>query len=130
MITLHFKTQHADIKEGVILHLKVVSIAMKSPGRWHLVVDDVTPLPGAEAGYICGICGITEPPGPDGLLPAGWIEKQYEQGSKFLCPECVDSQICRVCGCSQYEPCETESGPCHWVEEDLCSACANADRLS
>lgn len=33
------------------------------------------------------------------------------------------SPMCRVCGCSQFEPCE---GGCEWVEADLCSACAEA----
>lgn len=33
--------------------------------------------------------------------------------------------VCRVCGCTENEACETEAGePCHWVEPDLCSACA------
>ena len=31
---------------------------------------------------------------------------------------------CRVCGCSDFEACQTPTGPCHWVEPDLCSACA------
>ena len=34
-------------------------------------------------------------------------------------------QHCRVCGCHAYAPCwDDESGPCYWVEEGLCSACA------
>lgn len=31
---------------------------------------------------------------------------------------------CRECGCSQFNACETDYGPCGWVEEDLCSRCA------
>ncbi len=30
-------------------------------------------------------------------------------------------QKCRVCGCTQYNACEDG---CYWVEEDLCSKCA------
>lgn len=30
---------------------------------------------------------------------------------------------CRVCGCTEIEPCEP---PCSWVADDLCSACATA----
>lgn len=30
---------------------------------------------------------------------------------------------CRVCGCTDLEPCITDEGPCSWVEKDLCSAC-------
>lgn len=32
-----------------------------------------------------------------------------------------DEQKCRVCGCTQDHACE---GGCYWVEEDLCSKCA------
>jgi hypothetical protein len=32
-------------------------------------------------------------------------------------------QRCRVCGCTEMTPCHTDSGPCSWVEKDLCSAC-------
>ena len=35
----------------------------------------------------------------------------------------ADQRICRVCGCTNECACMTESGPCWWVEEDLCSAC-------
>jgi hypothetical protein len=31
---------------------------------------------------------------------------------------------CHVCGCHDLAACQTEDGPCHWVEHDLCSACA------
>ncbi|MDD3491929.1 MAG: hypothetical protein PHZ19_00335 [Candidatus Thermoplasmatota archaeon] len=31
---------------------------------------------------------------------------------------------CRVCGCTEDNACVTDDGPCYWVEEDLCSACA------
>lgn len=32
---------------------------------------------------------------------------------------------CRECGCTDDRACVTEAGPCHWVEPDLCSACAH-----
>ena len=32
---------------------------------------------------------------------------------------------CRVCGCWDFDPCwDEDSGPCWWVEADLCSRCA------
>lgn len=35
--------------------------------------------------------------------------------------EVIDKrQKCRVCGCTQYDPCEAG---CWWVEDDLCSQC-------
>jgi hypothetical protein len=32
---------------------------------------------------------------------------------------------CRVCGCTDRNPCNPA---CHWVEEDLCSTCLEAAR--
>lgn len=32
---------------------------------------------------------------------------------------------CRTCGCTDARACATISGGCHWVEPDLCSACAD-----
>jgi hypothetical protein len=34
---------------------------------------------------------------------------------------------CRICGCTETSACSTPSGPCHWVDEDLCSACTELD---
>lgn len=34
---------------------------------------------------------------------------------------------CRVCGCMEFTPCDVPEGWCHWVEADLCSACAGKD---
>ena len=36
-----------------------------------------------------------------------------------------DERVCRVCGCTEYNACVDDNGenPCHWVEDDLCSAC-------
>ena len=31
---------------------------------------------------------------------------------------------CRKCGCTETRACVTDGVACHWVEEDLCSACA------
>lgn len=39
-------------------------------------------------------------------------------------------QRCRVCGCTQNncEQCIEKTGePCHWVQDDLCSACVPVD---
>lgn len=34
--------------------------------------------------------------------------------------------VCRVCGCTEDDACETPNGTCFWLESDLCSACAEA----
>lgn len=51
----------------------------------------------------------------DTLIQSGYYTKRME------------SQICRVCGCTDYDctVCLERTGkPCYWFEEDLCSACA------
>lgn len=36
------------------------------------------------------------------------------------------ARTCRECGCWQYDACwDEDAGPCWWVEEDLCSHCAD-----
>lgn len=121
MITLNLNKVH-EFKVGEVLHLKVVSITERGRGRWQLTTEDVTPLPGAEpTGYACHGCGVVEEAAEGGGLPKAWVKKEFPDRTLFLCPECQESAlICRVCGCSDYDPCE---GGCSWVEEDLCSVC-------
>ena len=33
---------------------------------------------------------------------------------------------CKVCGCSEYDPCWDGWAACHWVAPDLCSGCRDA----
>lgn len=49
----------------------------------------------------------------------------------------TDERICRVCECTDgncLSCIEAQGYPCHWVEDDLCSRCANKlslkDRLA
>lgn len=37
----------------------------------------------------------------------------------------MEDRACRVCGCTEDNACE---GGCSWVEEDLCSACADDEK--
>jgi len=40
----------------------------------------------------------------------------------------MEDRACRVCGCTDHDcsQCVEKTGePCHWVEEDLCSACVD-----
>jgi transcriptional regulator with XRE-family HTH domain len=37
--------------------------------------------------------------------------------------KCEAPQLCVVCACSEADPCVGQSGPCAWVDVDLCSAC-------
>lgn len=125
MITLEFSdVKNTKFNPGETIHLKIKNYYEMAPGKWRLEVEDVTPLPGAEpTGYACHLCGMIETAKEDGSLPDGWVEKNFPERSFFVCSECETgphSQYCRVCGCTQDDPCE---GGCYWVEEDLCSAC-------
>jgi len=37
---------------------------------------------------------------------------------------------CRICGCTEENPCQTSEEPCHWIEGhgDLCSGCAGKNK--
>ncbi|MDP2729107.1 MAG: hypothetical protein Q8O55_01335 [Dehalococcoidales bacterium] len=121
MISLQIDKAHT-FKVGETLYLRVIGIEERARGKWQLNVEDVTPLPGAEpTGYCCRGCGIIEEAAPDGGLPNQWVKKEFPEQAYFLCEECqTDFRYCRVCGCSEEDPCD---GGCGWAEEDLCSAC-------
>ncbi|MFA5401230.1 MAG: hypothetical protein WC359_12355 [Dehalococcoidia bacterium] len=124
MITLHLNKVRKFVV-GEIVHLKVKSIYEHAPGKWRLLAEDVTPLPGAEpTGYACGFCGIIEEAKEDGSLPDGWVEVKYQEGSSFRCSACSGFPTCRVCGCTDANACE---GGCYWVKPDLCSACEDKE---
>lgn len=44
--------------------------------------------------------------------------------------ELVDTPQCRSCGCTEECACVIAGQPCHWVEPDLCSACASRSNPS
>jgi hypothetical protein len=73
-----------------------------------------------------------------GLMPCGEAlcscvpaknnpDRAKQEGAGFWMepmPGCI--RTCRVCGCTDYNcaVCIERTGePCHWAEEDLCSAC-------
>jgi hypothetical protein len=67
-------------------------------------------------------------------FPSGFDPKRAEQG---LGQEAIrefepdPERACRVCGCTEMDcrQCVEKTGePCHWVEEDLCSACVGSKR--
>jgi hypothetical protein len=109
---------------GTVLHLKIVSFDKERGGSYDLAVEDVTPLPSAQVMYFCTVCQDCIPALDDGSLPEGWTERKFEKGSCVVCPECEGKPVCKICGCTDTHACDDHGEPCHWVEEDLCSACA------
>ncbi len=102
----------------------------------------------------CDVCVLVLPCGRSAHLEAGWaigaekptiilLAENMEPelmylAAPFLCidiPELLatveeikkDFRRCRICGCTDDNACE---GGCYWVEEDLCSACAEAARTA
>jgi len=49
----------------------------------------------------------------------------YCQGNGSGCGVISEPPKCRVCGCTDEDACATLTGPCSWVEQDLCSACVD-----
>ena len=100
-MNLYFNTLHSDLKEGDVIHLRIVSNYEQSPGKWRLTVDDITPIHGAEpTGYGCHLCCLIEEAKEDGSLPDGWIKKEFKERSFFICSDCQKEgpPYCRVCG--------------------------------
>lgn len=61
--------------------------------------------------------------------PQVTVDELARTVQKFGIQGCVSAvatheMACRGCGCTESNACRTDNGPCHWVEADLCSACA------
>ena len=47
---------------------------------------------------------------------------------KYFSKEAVGVEACRVCGCSETDPCDGDEGEgCRWIAPNLCSACEGKD---
>lgn len=74
--------------------------------------------------YICNACGMEE-----ALLDATGKDplplNEWSMVKGFDSEDEEDEQTCRVCGCTWDNACE---GGCYWVDDDLCSSCAEKMR--
>jgi hypothetical protein len=50
--------------------------------------------------------------------------RQTGKGKAKTTPTLAGVATCRGCGCTDTKACVVDGEPCHWVEADLCSACA------
>jgi hypothetical protein len=53
-------------------------------------------------------------------------------GTRLICLGPADERACVVCGCTDDDcsDCIKRTGqPCHWIAQDLCSACENVETL-
>jgi hypothetical protein len=53
-----------------------------------------------------------------------WQPLENFNWGERLAPPIQGGRACRQCGCTEWNACVTDGVPCHWVEPDLCSACA------
>jgi hypothetical protein len=86
-----------------------------------------------EHGLWCPSCGelLAGPGGTDeeGLEPdecrvCGFPDNIEKMADYHCGDDEDDGPACRVCGCTQNNACFPS---CHWVEDDLCSACVDCD---
>lgn len=131
MIELYFSTNHSlPHQDGQTLTIRIKSIEETPAGASKWIVDDCTPLPGADpACYCCNLCGRIDIAEEDGLPPEGWVEKTFPTRHFFICPDCSTDEDCEpycgVCGCTHFDPCKEDNGEfCSWETEYLCSRCA------
>jgi hypothetical protein len=93
-----------------------------------------------KAGYLFGTCS-KNPHVTQVIIAFGKYVAGHRPGSELWSPEDQEAldivmvqstvnasedgeQACRVCGCTWNNAC---SGGCYWVEDDLCSACADRE---
>ena len=60
--------------------------------------------------------------------------RRYKISAMYCCDafKLPDIRKCRICGCTDdnCRQCIERTGePCHWVDEDLCSACAKRGKI-
>ena len=53
------------------------------------------------------------------------VESNKKYKLKRLADRVGEIRKCRVCGCTDFKACE---GGCYWVEDDLCSKCAEVKK--
>lgn len=66
---------------------------------------------------------------PEDEMPVKLRKKIIAKRIKLITTK-DSSRRCRVCGCTHFNPCIDEEGPCYWIEEDLCSSCATEEQLN
>lgn len=96
----HEKNAHDDIGDGS-------SVGVYSDIQVEMINIDINPKDWAE---------LHE----DDPMPKPWLALCFKN-------EDYEVRTCRVCGCTDNDcsQCIEKTGrPCHWVEHDLCSACA------
>lgn len=77
------------------------------------ILEDFVDCPASDADADWPECS-----GEDGAC--GDVDR-WECWRKYLLERADEEAICRACGCTQDHACD---GGCYWVEEDLCSHCA------
>ena len=72
---------------------------------------------------------LQRPDWPTGRARLAWWLETGEAAAGREGEPAPAVRACRVCGCTDGDACvDGETGvPCHWVEQDLCSSCADGE---
>lgn len=85
----------------------------------------------ARTNWVDEVAGELEGDEMDVLRHPEHVRDAVERAVQLLSTIGHDAPSCRLCGCTEFSPCETESGPCGWAartEHGLeCSACVGLD---
>ena len=94
---------------------RMVAAVIEQPGPWLSEIENDDRAPSATSvGMLIGTFDF------DRHVLDRLIDLHY------FAADLPEPRLCRTCACSQWDPCVTDlrgSGSCHWVAEDLCSAC-------
>lgn len=127
-----------------------VATSHSRPGHAHLVIVDrqrntiACPCEGGRHELVCrhmgavaallGVVGVLVPPQQAELAAGGFgLGHRWQTASQEGHAE--GTRTCRGCGCTEEDACVVDDDldsscfvpPCHWVEPDLCSACADIE---
>lgn len=142
------RTWSTNVRGRVLIHAPKGMTQFEFDDAWHFANGTSGPLPPiVTANALCpdrgGIVGSVEivdcvrrsrSPwfgGPCGFVLRNPVPLPFHpcRGALGFFDVQLPFQVCRVCGCHDYDcrQCIERTGsPCHWVEQDLCSACVEA----
>ena len=94
--------------------------AIPEPKSWAGLNEDGTPKSAVTR------TAVPAPEPPPAAEPA-----KKPRAPRKAKPKAPPAGVCRVCGCTEDNACETAHGiPCHWLEPNLCSACSEEGNAS
>lgn len=111
-----------------LIHFEAIDTGVKGEDGAPVYKQDYK-IEGEDSELFCILCEVFQKNPHFAHLAQGALTFFIEHDPD-TCPDCQkqmsNERKCRVCGCTDYDcrQCIEKTGEsCHWVEEDLCSAC-------